>query len=295
MKAEIRNFISRAAFELGLSENTRLSYESDLERFREFAGPARSAGLESISADDILAFVEHGRKEGLAPATLARRLATLKVFFKWLRAEKLVRRDPAAMLKSPRRARLLPHTVGEKQVRGMLATPQTATPQGLRDRAVLELFYACGLRVSELSGLTLDCLRFGEGLVRCEGKGGKTRLIPVGNAAESAIRKYLSEARPGLRPAENEQRVFIGPRGRGMTRQSLWKLVKDSAVAAGADPETSPHWLRHSFATHILSRGASVRVVQELLGHSDIGTTQIYTHVDKSRIRATHSSFHPRA
>jgi len=292
---EIQSFLNHAAFERGLAKNTCESYKHDLASFYEFTGPERGADLKNISTQDITAFMESGKNAGLSPATLARRLAALKMFFTWLRNANRIPRNPAATLSSPRRARRLPHVLGEKQVRDIIGSPQTGTPLGLRDRAVLELFYACGLRVSELAALTTECLRFGEGLVRCDGKGGKTRLVPIGNAAESAVKKYLSGARQGLHPATGEKRVFIGPRGKGMSRQALWKLVKQSAIAAGANPAASPHWLRHSFATHILEHGASVRVVQELLGHADIGTTQIYTHVDKSRLRTTHSSFHPRA
>ena len=292
MRNEITAFLNHAAFERGLSKNTRQSYKNDLGRFAEFLSETTPA---SITTPDIIAFQEHGKNAGLSSATLARRLAAVKVFLTWLRSENRIPLNPAASLASPRRTRLLPHVIGEKQVGEMLDLCTDATSVLTRDRAILELFYACGLRASELSALTLDCLRFEEGLVRCNGKGGKTRLVPLGLSAENAIKKYLAEARPGLRPVKDEKRVFIGPRGRGMTRQLLWKLVKDSAIAAGADPDASPHWLRHSFATHILSRGASVRVVQELLGHSDIGTTQIYTHIDKSRLKSTHTQFHPRA
>ena len=302
MLREIAEFLSAASFERGLAKNTCQAYESDLKRFAEFlderaerGGRAPDPPAARVASDDIIAFQEAGKAASLSPATLSRRLVSLRVFFSWLKAEGAVQRDPAAMLAPPRRARVLPHVLSEKQARAMLEAPSADTPSGVRDRAILELFYACGLRASELAALTLDALRFDEGLVRCKGKGGKTRLVPIGSAAEDAVKTYLAKSRPRLDPAPGELRLFIGPRGRGMTRQALWKLVKDSAIASGASSDVSPHWLRHSFATHILARGASIRVVQEMLGHADIGTTQIYTHIDKPRLRAIHTQFHPRA
>lgn len=300
MPQEISQFIDMLAFERGLSEKTRSAYESDLTQFARFlvrcGGPhAAGPSFRDATADQILGFQEEGRQAGLAESTLARRLVAVKVFFAHLRAEGLVPLDVAAPISAGRRSRTLPHVIGEPEVARLLAAPSADTRDGIRDRAILELFYACGLRVSELAELPLDALRFDEALVRCRGKGGKVRIVPLGASAEAALKRYLAEARPKYRPDSAETAVFLNPRGAGISRIGVWGIVKRNACKAGLGEAVSPHWLRHSFATHLLEHGPPIRAIQEMLGHADIGTTQIYTHVDARRLHGAHAQFHPRA
>ena len=300
MSQEISQFIDFLAFERGLADKTRSAYESDLTQFARFlvrCGVAQDGrpSFRETTADHILGFQEEGRQAGLAESTLARRLVAVKVFFAYLRAEDLVSVDVAAPISAGRRSRTLPHVIGEAEVARLLAAPSADTRDGLRDRAILELFYASGLRVSELAELTRDSLRFEEALVRCRGKGSKVRVVPLGASAEAALKRYLAESRPKYRPAPLEPAVFLNPRGAGLSRVGVWGIVKRNACKAGLGEAISPHWLRHSFATHLLANGAPIRAIQEMLGHADIGTTQIYTHVDARRLHGVHAQFHPRA
>ena len=300
MASKISQFIDYLAFERGLSKNTRSAYESDLSRLSEFLG--RQGGIHAsqlsvgdVTTDDILSFQEEGRHAGLTDATLARRLVSIKVFFAYLRSENLIDVDVAAPITAGRRGRTLPHVLSEKDVVSLLTSPPEGTRDGLRDRAILELFYACGLRVSELADLPLDGLRFEEALVKCLGKGSKVRLVPMGSTSETAMRRYLTQSRPKYNPGPSEQHVFLNKFGEGFSREGIWAIVKRYAKKVGLADGVSPHWLRHSFASHLLANGAPVRIIQEMLGHADIGTTQIYTHVDSARLRGIHTEFHPRA
>ncbi len=300
MSSEISQFIDSLAFERGLSKNTRLAYESDLWRLAEFlgrCGGAHASGMSvrDVTTDEILSFQEEGRQAGLSDSTLARRLVAIKVFFAYLRSENRIEIDVADTITAGRHGRTLPHVLSQADAASLMETPPAETRDGLRDRAILELFYACGLRVSELVDLPLDALRFEEALVRCLGKGSKVRLVPMGSTAEAAVRRYLVQSRPKYNPEPLEQHVFLNKFGEGFTREGVWGIVKRHSQKAGLGDAVSPHWLRHSFATHLLANGAPVRVIQEMLGHADIGTTQIYTHVDSARLRAIHSEFHPRA
>lgn len=299
MEPLIDRFVDYLAYERGLSPRTRAAYASDLRNFMQFlARRGRSTGgvacIREIGADDVSAFMEEGRRLGLADSTLARRLVSVKVFFAYLRAEGVVEVDVASQVEAARRTRRLPHVVPEDGLARMLSLPPD-TRDGLRDRAMLELLYGCGLRESELIELKIDSLRFDDGLVRCVGKGSKVRLVPMGGKAEEALVRYLKDSRWKYRPSPSDATVFLNSRGVKMSRMGVWGVVKKYARAAGLDAGVSPHWLRHSFATHMLSNGASVRAIQEMLGHADIGTTNIYTHVDASRLREVHSNHHPRA
>ena len=300
MSSEISQFIDFLAFERGLSEHTRSAYESDLSQFAAYlvtcGGPhVGRPSYRDVATEDILAFQEEGGKRGLADSTLARRLVAIKVFFAYLRSENLIPVDVADPITAGRRGRNLPHELSEAAVASLLEAPSAATRDGLRDRAILELFYACGLRVSELAELKLDALRFDEALVRCFGKGSKVRLVPLGSTAEGVLKRYIAEARPKYNPDPTDATVFLSRSGSGFSRTRLWGIVKGYSKKAGIGDAVSPHWLRHSFATHMLGNGAPVRVIQEMLGHADIGTTQIYTHVDSGRLRGVHRQFHPRA
>ncbi len=296
-RQKINQFLGFLAFERGLAEKTRKAYESDLNLFTSFlaerSGP--TPDFREIATADIIAFQDRGRSENLADSTLARRLVSIKSFFAYMRSEGIIESDPAATITTARRARTLPHALNEKSLESLLQTPAAGTRDGRRDRAMLELLYGCGLRESEVADLKIDALRFEEGLVRCTGKGSKVRLVPLGSKAEAATKLYLAESRPLYNPVPDDATLFLNRNGSKLSRMGVWGIVKKHAKAAGLGDDVSPHWLRHSFATHLLANGAPVRVIQEMLGHVDIGTTQIYTHVDSDRLRSTHTQFHPRA
>lgn len=294
---KIKQFIGFLAFERGLAEKTRRAYESDLSLFTVFLTDLHGStpDFRETTTPDIIAFQENGRSEGLADSTLARRLVSIKSFFAYMRMEKIIDNDPAAMITTARRSRTLPHSLSEKSLESLLQAPSAGTRDGRRDRAMLELLYGCGLRESEVADLRIDALRFEEGLVRCTGKGSKVRLVPFGAKAEAATKLYLAESRPLYHPAQDDTTLFLNRNGAKLSRMGVWGIVKKHAKSIGLGDEVSPHWLRHSFATHLLANGAPVRVIQEMLGHADIGTTQIYTHVDSDRLRSTHAKFHPRA
>lgn len=290
----VRSFLGHLAYERGLSPRTRAAYENDLKALARFLG-GDPPDWRAVRGPDLVRFLERCRADGLAETTRARRLVAVKGFFAYLRAEGAIGADPAATVEQPRRSRILPHALPEAAVKRFFAPAAGDAREALRDRAILELLYGCGLRAGELSQLTLDAIRFEEALVRVLGKGSKERLVPLGSKAETALRAYLNEARPSFGPAPGEPRLFLGRGGRGLSRQSVWKIVKARAAEAGLPRDVSPHWLRHTFATHLLAGGAPVRAIQEMLGHADIGTTQIYTHVDAGRLASVVNAFHPRA
>lgn len=295
MDRAVEAYLGFLAYERGLSVRTRDAYANDLSAFAEFlSGEGNAVDWGKVRTQDILRFLEAGKKAKLSDATRARRLVSIKGFFAYLKTENRIDTDPAAVVTQPRRARVLPHAIGVEAVARMLEMPPADTRDGIRDRAMLELLYGCGLRVSELSTLPIDAIRFDEATVRVRGKGSKVRLIPLGSRAEAAIRRYLDTARDLYKPAPGEPSLFLGAKGGQISRKVVWKIVKDNAVLAGIPSAASPHWLRHSFATHLLAGEAPIRVIQELLGHADIATTQIYTHVDAGRLASVVKSFHPR-
>ncbi len=281
--------------ERGLSENTRAAYGADLAAFAAFLAGKGIHSLNDVTRDMIVDYLLAGRETGLSVNTLSRRLVALKVFFRFLHGEGMLARDITEAMDSPRLWRTLPGVLSPAQVERLLLAPAGDTAQALRDRAMIETMYAAGLRVSELAGLRLEDLHFDEGYLRCTGKGRKTRIVPVGSKALDALRRYIDEARPAMLKDDSERRVFITRRGTGFSRQGLWKLIKQYALLCGIDAAVSPHTLRHSFASHLLANGAPLRVIQEMLGHADISTTQIYTHVDRERLQQVHARYHPRA
>ena len=299
MKAALEQFADYLALERGLSRNTLEAYGHDMAEFAEFLGERGVRGPGEVRREDILDYLAKRKEEGLSTRSLARKLVTLKVFFRYLSAEGGLARNPTEAMDSPRLWKLLPPTLGEEEVDRLLEAPDAASVQGLRDRAWLETFYATGLRVSELAGLKLQNLHLEEGYVRVVGKGNKERVVPIGGKAVAAVRAWLERGRPQWLGAEGERKaqgaVFLTKHGRGMDRTQLWRLVTGYAKAAGIQKKISPHTLRHSFASHLLAHGASLRVIQEMLGHADISTTQIYTHVDQDRLVGIHRQFHPRA
>lgn len=294
----VGSWLGFLAYERGLSPRTRKAYAADVADFARAARidpAAPAAAWGRVRTRAIRAWLDRARRDGLAATTRARRLVAVKSFFAWLRAEDEIPADPAAILKQARRTAVLPHSVSREEADRFLALSGPATKENLRDRALTEVLYGCGLRASEAVGLTLDSVRFEEGLVRVRGKGSKVRLVPLGSRAEEALRRYLADARPAFRPAPGEAALFLGPRGRALSRSTLWRVVKTRARTAGLPEDVSPHWLRHSFATHLLAGGAPIRAIQEMLGHADIGTTQVYTHVDAGRLASVVRKFHPRA
>ncbi len=297
MRFLLDQFMDYLTLERGLSENTRLGYGHDLREFLAFISRKGYTSLQQVVRRDLLDFLQESKQKGLAAPSLARRLIAIKVFFRHLAGEGLLAVNVADAMDSPRLWKILPPTLSMAEVDRLLAMPPATTPRGLRDRAILETFYATGLRVSELAGLTLDSLRFDAEYIRCVGKGDKERVVPIGARAIAAVQAWREQGRPAYaaRGRPPSQAVFLSPRGQPLSRVALWHIIKTYARQAGISKEISPHTLRHSFASHLLANGASLRVIQEMLGHADIATTQIYTHVDQGRLQAIHQKYHPRA
>ena len=295
MNGEVAQFLDHLAYARGLAANTRAAYGTDLAAFFRFLGGQGVAAARRVERRHLVEFLAAEKGRGLATATLARRLVTLKVFFGWLQAEGLLDGNVAAALASPQRWQNLPGTLTPGAVAQLLGAASGESPYACRDRAWLELLYACGLRVSELADLRLEDLHLDEGFIRCTGKGNRQRVVPLGSAAAAAIRCYLAEARPLLARDRGDEHLFLSRRGRRLSRQMLWTLVGRYARAAGVRDHVHPHLLRHCFASHLLANGAQLRAIQEMLGHADIATTQIYTHVDAGRLLTVHRRYHPRA
>ncbi|MGQ9512000.1 site-specific tyrosine recombinase XerD [Thermodesulfitimonas sp.] len=294
LKAWLSEFLDYIRVERGLSRNTILAYRSDIAHFLTFL-QKRSFPVPAGLRDGMIAYLLELQRMGLSAATVARRTAALKSFFSFLTRLDYLPDDPAAELSSPKLIQRLPRVLTPQEVERILAAPRLNTPTGLRDRAMLELAYASGLRVSELVGLDVDSINLEAGYVRVFGKGARERVVPVGRAARESLRDYLRRGRPLLCGSCKGRALFLNRRGERMTRQGFWKLLKYYARAAGISKGLSPHTLRHSFATHMLENGADLRVVQELLGHADISTTQIYTHLTGRRLREIYELAHPRA
>ena len=297
----IDTYLDEVWLERGLSENTLSAYRHDLAQLgtwlegRSFPDAGRGS-LPDAGREDILAYLADRHRRGFSPRSTARQLSCIRGFYRFLVARHLISDDPTMRLESPRLGRPLPGALSEAEVEALLAIPAPDTALGLRDRAMLETLYATGVRVSELVGLTLSRVNQRQGAVRVVGKGGKERLVPLGEEALGWIRRYLEHARPALsRAGEGSDTLFLSNRGHAMTRQAFWYRVKHCARAAGIRRAVSPHSLRHAFATHLLNHGADLRVVQLLLGHADLSTTQIYTHVARARLKELHRRHHPRA
>ena len=290
--ASLREFRTHLTVERGLSSNTTSGYLSDLAHLAAWAC-AQDLPADALTRDHLSGFLVTQHDQGKAPRSLARMSSALRAFLGFLRMEGGSGAGPEAVVKPPRPPRILPRTLGESQVEALLAAPDTNTPLGVRDRAWLELLYASGLRVTELAELPALSVFLDEGFLKVTGKGRKDRLIPFGTSAEGWIRAWLL-LRPGFKPRAGQ--LFVGQRGEGLSRQLLWRLLKVYARTAGLRAEAvSPHVLRHAFATHLLDHGADLRAVQAMLGHADISTTQIYTHVHQARLRALYDQLHPRS
>lgn len=290
----IERFSDALWMERGLSTNTLNSYQSDLRHCASWLRHEADTALLQARRDQLLGYLAAGVDEGVRPRTSARRLSALRQFFHWALREQLISGDPTAQIEAPRLGRPLPKSLSEAEVEALLEAPDLGTAEGLRDRTMLEVLYATGLRVSELVGLRPDQLSVAQGLVRVIGKGGKERLVPLGDEALNWIERFINGARVELLKGRPCNALFPTRRGDGMTRQAFWYRIKKHALAAGIRQPLSPHTLRHAFATHLVNHGADLRVVQLLLGHSSLSTTQIYTHVARERLQALHAQHHPR-
>ncbi len=286
-------FLDGIWLESGLSANTLAAYRTDLLAFQIWLAK-KGLTLEQVTRADLLAYLAANVRAGLSPRSSARHLSTLRRFYRYLLIQGSTQVDPTADVRSPVIGRPLPKNISEQGVEKLLSTPPRDTALGSRDRAMLETMYASGLRVSELVGLTLNELDLTTGLVRVVGKGGRERIVPLGEEASESLREYLGQARSDLLKAQLTDAVFVTRRGGPMTRQAFWQLIKRYAQQAGIGAEFSPHSLRHAFATHLLNHGADLRSVQMLLGHTDLSTTQIYTHVARARLQSLHGTHHPR-
>ena len=293
------DFLASLELERGLSRNTLDAYRSDLQQLGSFLARLRRDPLQ-VTPADLAGFISElatGRdgKPPVAPATLQRKIACLRSFYRHLRREQLIDHDPTAELRPPRSRGRLPKVLSRDEVSRLLAQPRGTSPGALRDRALLETMYACGLRASEAITLELSELDLQAAILRARGKGSKERLVPVGSKAISSLQAYLEQGRPRLVGLLDEPRVFVNLRGHGLSRQGLYKIVQGHARSAGLEQRMSPHTLRHTFATHLLAGGCDLRSLQEMLGHADIGTTQIYTHLSTERLRDVYFDAHPRA
>jgi len=284
--------------ERGLARNSVISYSSDLRHFAEYLTKHNIARPEEVTRDTLLDYLGECRETGMESTTLARRLVSLKLFFRFLADESLIKQDPSQLMDSPKLWSILPDFLSEAEVDAMLAvhSPESDDPLEIRDRAIMEVFYASGLRVSEVAGMPVNAIDFDTEMLRITGKGSKTRFVPIARPALQILRRYLAKARPLL--TEKNPAIpycFVSYRGKKIDRERLWAIVRDTAIAAGITKNVHPHTLRHSFASHLLAHGADLRVIQEMLGHSSISTTEVYTHVDRDRLTELHHKFHPRA
>ena len=291
----LEGFADFLALEQGSSPRTAEAYDRDVRRLGEFAVTRGVHGPVELTADLLRAFVFHLKDLGLAPASIRRNISAVRTYFRFLLAEGHLVRDPSERLETPRRWRTLPEVLTSDEVARLLAAPSLDEPLAFRDRAMLELAYGAGLRVSEWIGLGVRDVLVEEGLVRVFGKGAKERLVPIGRSAIGAVAIYVRELRPRLERGAGQGILFLNARGEPLTRMGAWKILRKYVEQAGITKHVSPHSLRHSFATHLLEGGADLRAVQEMLGHADISTTQIYTHVDREYLRSVHRQFHPRA
>jgi len=295
MKEIIEEFLTHLAVERRLADNTLLAYRQDLNKYSARLAKQGIKDIKKVKREDITDFMYDQKKKGLSANSISRRLAAIKMFHRFLVREKLASEDPTNLVDTPKIWKRVPDVLTTAEIELMINAAQGRKWQEIRDKAILELFYASGMRVSELLNLKLENVNLELGYVRCIGKGSKERIIPIGRRACDAVRKYYDLVRKKLDKDHVSVYVFLSRLGRKISRQSIWKIIKRYAKKAKIKKEIKPHTLRHSFATHLLEHGADLRSVQEMLGHSDISTTQIYTHVDRERLKSVHKQFHPRA
>jgi len=290
----IEAFVAYLSVERGLSANTLAAYRSDLQRYATFLGDRGKREPRQVISEDLTEFMYGEKQRGRLPSSIARRLAAVRMFHRFLVGERQADADPTESVETPRMWRHLPDPLNIGDVERLLEQPDDDRWTGLRDRALLETMYASGLRASEAISLSVNDIDFDLGCLRCMGKGSKERVVPIGRKAQEAIRRYLAAARAKAAKPDTGPWLFVSRRGRRISRQTVWKVITRWARRAQIEKRVSPHTLRHSFATHLLERGADLRIVQELLGHASVSTTQIYTHVTTSRLKSIHKQFHPR-
>lgn len=287
-------FLNYLSVERGLSRNTIISYREDINTYIDFLKASHIETLSSTTKNNITNFMLSQKDRGLAANSVARHLAAIKAFYKFMVRERILKTDPSSLIESPKLWKKIPETLSANEVDALLSQPNIRNRQGIRDKAILETLYATGMRVSEAVNLKVDNINLDVGFLRCIGKGNKERIIPLGKKAISSLKRYLQDSRLQLLKNKESDFLFLNRFGKKISRQSLWKIIKRYAKEARIKKPMKPHILRHSFATHLLERGADLRSVQEMLGHADISTTQIYTHISKERLKAIHRTFHPR-
>ncbi|MCA1054712.1 site-specific tyrosine recombinase XerD [Rossellomorea aquimaris] len=297
MEDDIKDYMHFLIVEKGLAKNTIESYQRDLRNYSMYLkNVEKITSLNEVSRVNIVQFLGHLKGQGKSSKTVARHVASIRSFHQFLLREKSTDQDPTVHIETPKTERKLPKILSIEEVEALLEAPEESTPLGMRDKAMLEILYATGIRVSELIALKMEDVHLTMGFVRCIGKGNKERIIPIGNTAMKVLEKYMEDARLKLRSKKHkDDHLFLNHHGKGLTRQGFWKNLKALAQKANIEKDLTPHTLRHSFATHLLENGADLRAVQEMLGHADISTTQIYTHVTKTRLKDVYSKFHPRA
>ncbi|WP_078380102.1 site-specific tyrosine recombinase XerD [Sutcliffiella halmapala] len=296
MQDQLKDFIHFLVVEKGLAENTIVSYERDLKAYIQYINKVEElTSFNEVTRATILQFLKFLHEKGKSSKTIARHIASIRSLHQFLLREKVTTQDPTVHIDSPKPQQKLPQVLSVEEVQALLDSPDTSKTFGARDKAMLELLYATGIRVSELISLNLSDVHLTMGFVRCIGKGNKERIIPLGKMAQEAIHTYIEENRNKLKKKKITDAFFLNHHGNRLTRQGFWKILKKLSKEAGIEKDLTPHTLRHSFATHLLENGADLRAVQEMLGHADISTTQIYTHVTKTRLKDVYSKFHPRA
>jgi integrase/recombinase XerD len=294
MRKLLEEFLNYLSVERGLSKNTIVSYKADLVSFITYLESKGPDKIEAVKRDDITKYLLHLKDKGLSSNSISRALVSIKMFYKFLAQERFIKDNVAGILESPKLIRPLPNVMNMPEVEKLLQAPDIRNWMGIRDKAILELMYATGMRVSEIVDLPTSTLNLDVGFLKCKGKGDKERIVPIGSQAKNAINKYMQKVRPTLLKSRTDNHLFLSRLGKRVSRQSFWKMIKKYAKQARIKKDITPHTLRHSFATHLLERGADLRVVQEMLGHADIATTQFYTHINKERLKSIHKQFHPR-
>jgi integrase/recombinase XerD len=291
----IEEFLNYLSVEKGLSSNTLSAYRTDLGKYTSFLKKRNRTDIGQTTKEDITDFIMNQKETGISPASIGRYLAAIKGFYRFLALERYIKTDVSSVLEGPKLWQKLPDVLSLDEVEKILSLPNLKDVWGIRDKAALELLYATGMRVSEIANLKLENVNLDVGFIKCKGKGQKERIIPLGKKAKIALERYIKKVRPNLEKKSKPSEVlFISRLGRSISRQSFWKMIKKYVKKARIKKDVSPHSLRHSFATHLLERGADLRIVQEMLGHANISTTQIYTHINKERLKSIHKKYHPR-
>lgn len=295
MKEFIDEFMNYLSVERGLAQNTLLAYRRDLDKYIDYLGSKGIKSAPQVNRGHVSNFMMDLKKHDMSATTICRNLAAVKMFHRFLVRENLCKEDPTTLVDTPKLWQRIPAVLSLAEVESMIEAASGRKPQQIRDQAILEIFYGSGLRVSELSDLKLTSINYDVGFLRAIGKGSKERIIPLGNKAKDSLQRYLEKARPQLLKTQSSDALFLSKLGKSISRVSLWSIIKSYARKAKVKKNIKPHTMRHTFATHLLEHGADLRSVQEMLGHADISTTQLYTHVDKEHLKSVHKQFHPRS